>query len=264
MTRQAISRLFRWAGIAAASALTAWFVWRLVLADWSSLPAELPPILLVAAPALALVYACLGLLLAFAWSWLAGAFIGEGYGQVRLHATTQVMKYLPGNVFHLAGRHGFAKRQGASHRALVLAALAEAGLLVFAAGIVAMLALPYLSGLIALPPAIWITAGACMLTGLALVLAWQRDRVGGILRKLKSARQPLMGAGLAYLVFFAASGLIGYVLFALIAGQCQRIPCGHHGCHGAGLAGRLPYAGRASGAWGSRKRSPDHSRSGSR
>ena len=82
-----------------------------------------------------------------------------------------------------------------------------------------MLALPYLSGLIALPPAIWITAGACMLTGLALVLAWQRDRVGGILRKLKSARQPLMGAGLAYLVFFAASGLIGYVLFALIAGD---------------------------------------------
>ena len=219
MTRQAISRLFRWAGIAAASALTAWFVWRLVLADWSSLPAELPPILLVATPALALVYACLGLLLAFAWSWLAGAFTGEDHGQVRLHATTQVMKYLPGNVFHLAGRHGFAKRQGASHRALVLAALAEAGLLVFAAGIVAMLALPYLSGLIALPPAIWITAGACMLTGLALVLAWQRDRVGGILRKLKSARQPLMGAGLAHLVFFSASGLIGYVLFALIAGD---------------------------------------------
>lgn len=219
MIRQATSNLLRWAGIAAATMLTAWFVWRLVLADWSLLPAELPPILLVATPALALVYACLGLLLAYAWSWLAGAFAGEAHGQVRLHAATQVMKYLPGNVFHLAGRHGLAKRQGASHQALVFAALAEAGLLVLAAGFVAMLALPYLSDLIALPPAVWMVAGAFMLTGLSIVRVWQRSRVSAVLRKLKAARQPLMGTGLAYLVFFAASGLIGYILFALVAGD---------------------------------------------
>ena len=140
MTRPAILKLLRWAGTGLAAVLTIWFVAQLLMSDIGSARDALTPALIAITGALAILYAGLGAALAFGWSRLIHVFGGSPEGQMRLHAVTQVMKYLPGNVFHLAGRHGMARRKALSHQTLLLAALAETGLLVLAALLVGLLA----------------------------------------------------------------------------------------------------------------------------
>ncbi|MBP1475471.1 hypothetical protein J7I44_14245 [Frateuria sp. MAH-13] len=70
-----------------------------------------------------------------AWCCLQTAFLAD---RPRLrplfsaYAVTQFAKYLPGNVGHYVGRHLLMRNLGMSHRALLLATFAEAGLLVLA------------------------------------------------------------------------------------------------------------------------------------
>lgn len=107
------------------------------------------------------VNACLGLAW---WQWILMA--GESVtwrDAVVLACRVQVAKYLPGNVFHYAGRVVLAKRIGISAKAAAGAALLEPVLLLAVAGLVAMRVW------LRLPMASWVVPAG----GLSLLLmAW--------------------------------------------------------------------------------------------
>ncbi len=96
-----------------------------------------------------LAYAALSTLQGTGW-WLAQrAFAGRSRAlrwreAYRIHSRTQVAKYLPGNVFHFAGRHVRALRLGAENRPLLFASAAEILLMLLAAAGLTVLALPRL------------------------------------------------------------------------------------------------------------------------
>src|SRR5690349_19847430 len=86
-------------------------------------------------------YVAGGLLLAFAWSTLVRIGSSARLRRAPLivgHLRSQLAKYLPGNVFHLAWRHLAARREGAGHRSLALALALETVLLLTGAAILAL------------------------------------------------------------------------------------------------------------------------------
>ena len=73
-------------------------------------------------------YAFSGLLLSSTWRQgleLFGDCTLTPASAHSLYAKTQIGKYLPGNVFHLAGRHVVAKKRGCGHGPLVGASICE-------------------------------------------------------------------------------------------------------------------------------------------
>lgn len=92
--------------------------------------------LLAAFLAAALIYTISTFALAFAWQNILEIFAQESAGLrlcFSIYARTQVAKYLPGNIFHLAGRHVMGRAAGFTHRALVAASSFEIlGLLICA------------------------------------------------------------------------------------------------------------------------------------
>ena len=86
-------------------------------------------------------YVAGGLLLAFAWPTLVRIGSSARLRRAPLivgHLRSQLAKYLPGNVFHLAWRHLAARREGAGHRSLALALALETVLLLAGAAILAL------------------------------------------------------------------------------------------------------------------------------
>lgn len=134
---------------------------------------------------------------------------------LQIYSATQFYKYLPGNVFHLAGRYAMARKAGSSHAALALAQVGEIGIIVLAAASVASIfswsllvnaARQYnlddtrlLTGIIALG-----VTGAVL-----LLLAMARYQLAIPGRKATIAGLVAYGF---YVLFFIGSGLIVLVL----------------------------------------------------
>lgn len=89
------------------------------------------------------IYAAAGLLLAVAWHRLVLLF---GVARIPLRVTvyfytkSQIAKYIPGNVAHLAARHALGRNLGFTHGALVASAVAELFGLAAAASALALFA----------------------------------------------------------------------------------------------------------------------------
>ncbi len=83
------------------------------------------------------VYFLAGCLLAPVW-WLALRLAGERAAgplpSVAIHLSSQIGKYLPGNVAHFAARHVLSRRTGVGHSTLIAATLTEALVLIAVAG----------------------------------------------------------------------------------------------------------------------------------
>jgi glycosyltransferase 2 family protein len=96
--------------------------------------------------ALVLTYGVANLLLARAWWQLLG-FLGVSvvWGwAVRAYGLSQLAKYLPGNIFHLAGRQAVGLAAGLPAMALAKSAMLELGLISGVGTLFAVLALPLL------------------------------------------------------------------------------------------------------------------------
>lgn len=79
-----------------------------------------------------LIYSLLNVLLAFAWALLYRMVSREGQPvpfMAWVHLRTGVVKYLPGNVFHLAGRHVLAGNAGAGQGHILAANILEMGII---------------------------------------------------------------------------------------------------------------------------------------
>jgi hypothetical protein len=106
---------------------------------------------------LALAYGAANLLLARAW-WHLLAFLGTGASPgwaVRAYGLSQLAKYVPGNIFHLAGRQALGISAGLPGWALAKSAVWELGLISVAGALFAILASPLVLTGVPLP-ASWI------------------------------------------------------------------------------------------------------------
>jgi glycosyltransferase 2 family protein len=93
----------------------------------------------------AVIYAISCFLLAFGW-WMimhSGRRLQHPIRWERMwiiYAKTQVAKYIPGNIFHIAGRHLLTAGAGGSHSLLLAAAILEILMLLLATGTISLLA----------------------------------------------------------------------------------------------------------------------------
>lgn len=211
-------------GLALALALSGWFVWHALSADWSAIGSAPPGLAVIGLAVSSLLYALLGACLAFSWTQVVVAMGGSIRNQWRIHATTQALKYLPGNVAHLAGRHALATRSGLSQKLLLSAAPAEAALLVSAAGLICLVSTPLIWPLVeaVLPSIRWMLAGlgaSGLLAGGVVVLIYSnRKKISDLIPANGPRRTALLRAFATHLVFFAGCGLVGFVLLYTLTG----------------------------------------------
>ncbi|HMB39583.1 MAG TPA: lysylphosphatidylglycerol synthase domain-containing protein [Wenzhouxiangellaceae bacterium] len=209
VSSERLKRAMKWVGAALAAAAVA-FVFHRLWTQFSALPADA---LAAAGPGLVMAslgYAGCGVFLALIW-WLAlraAGFRSASFSRASsAFLSSQLGKYLPGNVGHFAARHALSRRHGISHRALVAATLLEALLLVVAAGVLSILVIqPMISGgLEPMLEVVWLVPLAAALV-LAIGLAVTRRR-GWLDSDLGLPRLVLeLGAALCLaLVFFLAS-----------------------------------------------------------
>lgn len=88
-----------------------------------------------------LAYAALLQLVGLAWHRLLTAADGPSLSTMQalvICGRTQIYKYLPSNVLHMVGRYGFAKKAGASNKALAFAQIGELLTIVSAASVLAI------------------------------------------------------------------------------------------------------------------------------
>lgn len=169
----------------------------------------------------AIAYGMICLLLSIAWcAWLRWA--GESQATLNrchgIYGRTQIAKYLPGNVFHFAGRHVVGRRAGFAHKPMVAAAVMELLALVSAATVLAVAGLGWF-GVVEAARQInpWLMGAAVVaVVMLPLVAALVARRLPGSLRIETGApakpiallRRLLMPYGCTILFMAAAGGLL--------------------------------------------------------
>ena len=95
---------------------------------------------------LALIYGLANLMLALAWWNLLGQFGASTSRRlaVKVYGFSQLAKYVPGNIFHLAGRQAMGMAAGVPGWSLVKSAIWELGLISSSGGLFGLLTLPLL------------------------------------------------------------------------------------------------------------------------
>ncbi len=151
---------------------------------------------------LMLVYGAALFLLGLAWHALLLALGARPHSlahSVRSHTSAQLAKYVPGNVFHLVGRHMLQRsRGGDDDRRLALATVAETLMLVLAAACIAAICLAF--GSEGQVQRLCIAIATALLAICALA-AWLAHSHG-----LRLA--PALSAFAAMLAFFAVMALV--------------------------------------------------------
>ena len=214
-----LKRVLKWLGAALAAAAVAFVVHRL----WTKFSALPPGVLELAWPGLALAslgYASCGVLLALIW-WLALRAAGVKSASLSRASSaflsSQLGKYLPGNLGHFAARHVLSRRDGGSHRLLVGATLLEALLLVAAAGALAVIVVQPIIfvGLGPMLEAAWLApVAAALALGLGLALARGKGWLDSELGLPRLVIELGAAFGLALVFFLASSGC-----FVLMSGS---------------------------------------------
>ncbi|MDD5460078.1 MAG: hypothetical protein PHG00_00335 [Methylococcales bacterium] len=95
---------------------------------------------------LAVIYGAANFFLALAWWHLLrhfNAFVTRS-SSIKIYGTSQLAKYVPGNIFHLAGRQALGMSSGIPSGALAKSMLWELGLIVVAGALFGWLVLPRL------------------------------------------------------------------------------------------------------------------------
>ena len=227
MMVSAVSRLSRFKpwlerlGLVFALGLGVWFAVSLAATDWGALSGISPSRLGVTIGMAAFGYGALSLVLVLAWRTFIAATGHAPEGHSRVYALTQLMKYLPGNVVHVAGRHAMAARLGVSHRILVALGGAELILVLLAGTVVAFLSGPaflrVLSGL-GLSPSLALAAAALSLAVALVLVSVGRRFVAATLRSANLEPSAAVTASITafglYTAFFLGCGFVGYWLLS--------------------------------------------------
>jgi hypothetical protein len=153
---------------------------------------------------LAFLYGADNLLLAQAWRQLLSYFDAqiEGREAIRIYGLSQLAKYVPGNIFHLAGRQALGMAAGLPSRPLAKSMLWELAMIASAGALFALLIVPLLW--IALP--VWLSIGlfGAVCAGV-VVLVWR-------------LLAPAIGKALIWQIsFLIVSGAVFLMLLELVA-----------------------------------------------
>ena len=173
---EALRRAGRWLGWLAVALSLGFVARQLWIATPWQLVVERSWPLTAAIAAGALAYGGASLLLSTAWRQLLtrGPPICPAHCYHAIYGRTQIAKYLPGNVFHFAGRQILGRRLGHSQTDLATASLLETGELVLVAALMALpLAWPWLAA-----PSWWWSLGAAAAAMIGSVVAPDDERSG--------------------------------------------------------------------------------------
>lgn len=154
----------------------------------------------------ALIYGLANLMLSLAWWNLLeqfGASVSRRWA-IKTYGISQLAKYVPGNIFHLAGRQAMGMAAGVSGWALAKSSVWELGLISFSGAVFGLLALPLLMP--DLPEMISVGMFATVIV-MAATLFW---RYAGL---------PVAHAFGWHVSFLAISGLLFTGLIALQGGM---------------------------------------------
>lgn len=153
---------------------------------------------------MALIYGSANSFLSLAW-WHLLHYLGASVtllGAIRIYGMSQLAKYLPGNIFHLAGRQVLGMAAGLSAGILVKSTIWELSALTIAGGIFAWLALSFVLPGFSETTSVLLFLGSCGLIAVSL-----RNFVG---------RNP-MWSFIYQLLFLAISGGVFVAMLSLIA-----------------------------------------------
>lgn len=153
----------------------------------------------------------IGLMILLVLAWLVLLKFKEPQRCAKIYFKSQIMKYLPGNIFHFMYRHQQTKNNHFTHKQLGMAAFHESLLLVMAAFIIANL-LFYWPDQITwltdwLPVPFW-----------AIVLM---EFVGAIFMARLLINTGVLTALTSYLFYFVGMGLITYILIGALGFESQ-------------------------------------------
>lgn len=208
--------------------------------DIDRLLSHFGPDSLAVAAAAAVVYGAALYLLAFSWSTTLQHLATNPVNlemAVRVYAFSTFAKYLPGNVFHYAGRQIAAARLGYGQKATAQASAVEIAGHLLVAGVLLLALLPFAAGelewLHSLNPEVlgyWPLAlpGAALLGGIALLILTRRGhkllpvlgrRLLGFVGSLQAAffvLATLLGVWLAQIVLGPPAGSLPSIAFAYL------------------------------------------------
>ena len=177
---------------------------------WGSLDkSRLDAATLLASIGLAFIYAVSNIFLALSWRELLAHLQDplNWQSSMKIYGVSQLARYLPGNIFHLAGRQALGMSAGISPSALAKSTVWELGLIAFAGALFSALVLPvFWQGL---PP----TTALLLWAAIVAIAAIGLNKVWG--RHIKAAF-------LLQVLFLAVSGLIFVFLLECLSGQSAR------------------------------------------
>lgn len=165
--------------------------------------ARLTPALWTIVAGLAIAYGCANLLLALGWQKLL-AQLGQQTNTrwcIKTYGLSQIAKYVPGNIFHFAGRQAMGMSHGISGWVLARSTLLELTLLCISGSLFAALVIPALYPQI---PLLW----AC---GLFLLLV-----ITSLFLIQRIIGTYAAQAQLAYVSFLSISGLVFAILINIV------------------------------------------------
>jgi uncharacterized membrane protein YbhN (UPF0104 family) len=163
------------------------------------------------------IYALSGFLLSFGWWLILGSHtrLGEGLkwnSAWRIYGKTQIAKYIPGNIFHFAGRHVLAAKEGASHKQLVMAATCEIVMMLVTTGLISLTTIVFLWQRIPhYPHPIALVLAALSVGFVVLIIGLRRFGFRQVIQGVQWRK--LMAAQLSYFCFFAISVSLFLFLF---------------------------------------------------
>lgn len=189
---------------------------QLALRHWQPGPYQIQMVLTAS-----LVYGASQFLLSTAWCRLLrlGGQTMDPRTCHRIYGTTQIGKYLPGNLFHYAGRHVQAHRFGVGHVALLTASGLEViGFLAAAGGLALAGILAWHQGASPLPPlaAAGLTAGGCLAAGLIAWAVHRRFSCNPVARGVWQQRRALRLCAEALVLDLAFVAVAGCLVLAVV------------------------------------------------
>lgn len=212
-------RILGWLTVAAALI----YVGERLAANYTSLSTlHITPSGLAVLAACAAAYGAALVPLAIAWGRLANPGPGSGpplWQTLSIYGRSQFAKYLPGNVFHYAGRQILGRGFGWSQSGMALASILEVVLIAAAAASMVLAYGAFAKGaLFSLIPKTALVIGlvACLAAPWALILGAPRvPLLGRLIPKYDAARilrsSLLPTVFLVYVTYFAASGAIAWL-----------------------------------------------------
>ena len=167
-----------------------------------------------------LLYGISGVLLSSGWLRLLRA---QSVGQTKLswvdcwslYGKTQIAKYVPGNFFHIAGRHMLAVRKGIPQLTLLTAATLEIVFVLISAGLLSLIAAGTILEVVDIPALFWGIVGLvvfCILSGCLLCRSPKFKQIVCGLRW-----RHLLVSITFYFMFFSASALLFFLIMVFAA-----------------------------------------------